>query len=240
MRMSAKKSTPFKQLTLNFGQKVEKTIQCPDCYLFYNTHDKEDTQLHSKLHNERENALKYVSSKGEKLVQEYSDGKCIVIEVGIDSKQLVSKAIQVLDYVDSQLGINNKNSTNQTTSNQKLKDSTKIYLFVSLPVKKIVGVCMAEPIEKAFKIEYPSNSAKTFSYNVAKPETAVCGINRIWVSVNARRQRIASRLLDCVRINFLYFKSLQLNEIAFSDPTENGQALAKSYTQTDTFLVYNH
>jgi N-acetyltransferase len=239
--MSAKKSTPFKQLTLNFGQKVEKTIQCTECHIFYNPNNKEDTQLHTKVHNERENALKYSMFKGEKIVQEYSDGKCIVIEAGIDSKQLLSKAIHVLSYVDSQLGINqNSNQNEDISSNIKLKDSTKIYLFVGMPAKKIVGLCMAEPIEKAFNIEYENVSAKTFSYNEAKPVAAICGINRVWVSSNMRRRRIASRMLDCVRINFLYFKSLQLNEIAFSDPTENGQALAKNYTQTNLFLIYNH
>ena len=109
-----------------------------------------------------------------------------------------------------------------------------------MPSKKIVGLCMAEPIKEAFNIEYKNYNAKTFSYNQTNPVLAKCGINRVWVSSSVRRQRIASRMLDCVRINFLYFKSLQLNEIAFSDPTENGQAFAKNYTQTDSFLIYNH
>lgn len=241
--MSAKKSTPFKQLTLNFGQKVQKSIQCPDCNLFYNSNDKEDTQLHAKIHSERENALRYITLKGEKVVQEYSDGKCIVIEAGIDSKQFIHKAIQVLEYVDSQLGINQAAKTDSNHYDEissKIKDSTKIYLFISKTLKKVVGLCMTESIEQAFKIEYLNQGTKTFTYNESNSVKAICGINRIWVSTSMRRQRVASRLLDCVRINFLYFKSLHLNDIAFSDPTEFGQALAKNYLQTESFLVYNH
>jgi len=234
----SKNTTPLKQLTLNFGQKDREPIKCLECNLLYNSNDKEDSQFHKKIHAELETTLKYTSLKGEKIVQEYPDGKCIVIESGIDSKQLINKSIQLLHYVDTQLGINEaKKQTN-------LKESTKIYLFVSNVAKKIVGLCMAEPIEQAFKIEYLNTNSSSFTYNNDSNSTgvrsAVCGINRVWVLSQFRRKHIASRLLDCVRINFLYFKSLHLNELAFSDPTENGQALAKQYTQTDSFFVYNH
>lgn len=235
--MSSRKSTPLKQLTLNFGQKPSKTVHCSECCITYDQNDKEDSQLHAKIHNEKDIVLKYSTLKGEKTVQEYSDGKCIVIETGIDSKQLVNKAIQILDYVDNQLGIgSNKNNEIAT----KLKESTKIYLFYSNSCKKIVGVCIAEPIDKAYKIEYLNTDGCTFTMNESKCEKAICGINRIWVASHMRRQRVASRLLDCVRINFLYFRSLNLNELAFSDPTEFGRSLAKNYFQTESFLIYNH
>ena len=232
--MSSKNGTPLKQLTLNFGQKRPKTINCSECNIVYDPNDKEDSQLHAKIHSEKEAVLKYTTLKGEKKVQEYSDGKCIVIEAGIDSKQLISKAIQVLEYVDTQLGINS--NENQT----KFKDSAKVYLFYSYTAKKIVGVCLAEPIDKAYKIEYLNTETKSFTLNESSCQKVLCGINRIWVASNMRRQRVASRLLDCVRINFLYFRSLNLNDLAFSDPTEFGQALAKNYLQTDSFLIYNH
>ncbi|KAF9352487.1 N-acetyltransferase esco2 [Mortierella sp. AD094] len=70
------------------------------------------------------------------------------------------------------------------------------------------------------------------------PCPAICGINRIWVSAHCRRQGIASRLLDAVRDRFIYACKLQKTDLAFSQPTGDGKALARQYLGTDKFLVY--
>ncbi|KAG0212665.1 N-acetyltransferase esco2 [Mortierella sp. GBA30] len=70
------------------------------------------------------------------------------------------------------------------------------------------------------------------------PQPAICGINRIWVSAHYRRQKIASRLLDAVRDRFVYACKLETKDLAFSQPTGDGKALARQYLGTDRFLVY--
>ncbi|KAF9105580.1 N-acetyltransferase esco2 [Mortierella sp. GBA35] len=70
------------------------------------------------------------------------------------------------------------------------------------------------------------------------PQPAICGINRIWVSSQHRRQRIASRMLDAVRDRFIYACKLETKDLAFSQPTGDGKALARQYLGTDRFLVY--
>ncbi|KAF9566628.1 N-acetyltransferase esco2 [Mortierella alpina] len=70
------------------------------------------------------------------------------------------------------------------------------------------------------------------------PQPAICGINRIWVSRHYRRQKIASRMLDAVRSRFIYACKLDKKDLAFSQPTGDGKALAKQYLGTETFLVY--
>ncbi|CAO3572738.1 unnamed protein product [Mortierella alpina] len=70
------------------------------------------------------------------------------------------------------------------------------------------------------------------------PQPAICGINRIWVSRHYRRQRIASRMLDAVRNRFIYACKLDKKDLAFSQPTGDGKALAKQYLGTERFLVY--
>ena len=240
--MSTKK-TPLKQLTLNFGQKSPKTTECKECGMIYNPNDKQDEQMHSKHHSDKESALKYTNLKGEKLVQEYPDGKVVVVEYGIDSKQSVNKAVQVLDYVDAQLGINeNKSKLLADYSNKtSIKISSKFYLFVSNSSKKIVGFCHAEDINKSYKILYLNDNENTFSYDESSAtSTAICGINRIWVAPCMRRNGVASRLLDCVRLNFIYIQKLEPNQLAFSDPTEFGRKLAKSYFKSDSFFIYNN
>jgi len=70
------------------------------------------------------------------------------------------------------------------------------------------------------------------------PEPAICGINRIWVSKLHRRQKIASRLLEAVRDRFIYACRLEKTDLAFSQPTGDGKALAQRYLGNDRFLVY--
>lgn len=70
------------------------------------------------------------------------------------------------------------------------------------------------------------------------PQPAICGINRIWVSSQHRRQKIASRMLDAVRERFIYACKLETKDLAFSQPTGDGKALARRYLGTERFLVY--
>ncbi|KAF9153651.1 N-acetyltransferase esco2 [Linnemannia schmuckeri] len=70
------------------------------------------------------------------------------------------------------------------------------------------------------------------------PQPAICGISRIWVSSQHRRQKIASRMLDAVRERFIYACKLETKDLAFSQPTGDGKALARRYLGTDRFLVY--
>lgn len=242
--MFSKNKTPLCQMTLNFGQKEQKSIKCSECDLFYNPYDKEDKKLHARLHQEHESAIKYSSLKGEKTVESFSPQfKCIVIEAGLDSKQSISKALQILDYVDSQLGINER-KFNKKEQPEKIKEGTKFYLYVSILNKKVVGFCMSEHVQKAYEISYlesHENNSASFTYNENLPAHNIfCGVSRIWVASSMRRQGIATKLMDCLRLNFLYFKSLELKDIAFSDPTYFGQAFAKKYFNTNAFLIYNN
>ncbi|XP_061344195.1 protein CHROMOSOME TRANSMISSION FIDELITY 7 [Gastrolobium bilobum] len=67
---------------------------------------------------------------------------------------------------------------------------------------------------------------------------AICGIRAIWVTPSNRRKRIASQLLDAVRKSFCMGFVLEPTQLAFSQPTSAGKALASSYTGTGSFLVY--
>ncbi len=236
--MSAKKKSPLKQLTLNFGQRAQKAIKCAECDLVYNPNIKEDVQLHLKYHSDFDSTLRYTfSSKNEKIIESFADGsRIVVIESGVrESKQALKKAMSILEYVDSQLGINEESTI-------QVPEATKFYLYICGLTKKVSGFCMAEPLQYAFRIIVLNNkkSTSSFSYDENLPgEATRCGISRIWVAMNMRRKGIAKKLLDCVRLNFLFFESLGLDDIAFSDPTHFGQALARNYCKTESFLVYN-
>ena len=174
--------------------------------------------------------------KNEKVVQDYLDGKVIVVENCIDSNQSVNKCLQILEYVDKQLGINEFEKDSDLIKRRSLiNKNSKFYIFIDKLSKKIVGFCLAEQVENAFPI-----NENGFSYDDTKCDNnTICGINRIWVSDQMRHKKIATRLLDCVCFNFFYFYKLLPNQLAFSDPTPNGRLLAKSYCKCDSFLIYN-
>ncbi|XP_043709386.1 protein CHROMOSOME TRANSMISSION FIDELITY 7-like [Telopea speciosissima] len=67
---------------------------------------------------------------------------------------------------------------------------------------------------------------------------AFCGIRAIWVTPSNRRKRIATRLLDAARKSFCMGVVLESSQLAFSQPTSAGMALASSYSATESFLVY--
>lgn len=70
------------------------------------------------------------------------------------------------------------------------------------------------------------------------PVPAVCGVRGLWVSRSERRKSIATKLLDAMRKTFCLGYILEPCQCAFSQPTSDGKALAASYCQTDSFLIY--
>ncbi|XP_042502553.1 protein CHROMOSOME TRANSMISSION FIDELITY 7 [Macadamia integrifolia] len=67
---------------------------------------------------------------------------------------------------------------------------------------------------------------------------AFCGIRAIWVTPSNRRKRIATRLLDAARKSFCMGVVLESSQLAFSQPTSAGKALASSYSAKESLLVY--
>ncbi|XP_058183399.1 protein CHROMOSOME TRANSMISSION FIDELITY 7-like isoform X4 [Rhododendron vialii] len=97
------------------------------------------------------------------------------------------------------------------------------------------------------------HTGAVFLANEAVPAT--CGIRAIWVAPSVRRKQIASHLLDAVssstdllisfpilliflRMSFCEGFVLKSSQLAFSDPTSSGMALACSYFDTSSFLAY--
>jgi N-acetyltransferase len=229
-----------KQMILDFGQKNVGYKHCKDCGMMFNLNDEQDCEIHKSYHRQKDTILKFNGWKSEKVVREYvAEGRCIVIESSIDNKIALKKANDVLKYVDTQLGIQNsiKLTNNLDESLNSIETNHyKYYLFIK--DHKIIGFCLAENIAKAHKIQIQKDSHYV-SYDQTQTIDAICGISRIWVDSSNRRKGIATKLIDCVRANFIYYKILKKNQIAFSDPTEAGRNLARKYFDNEEFLVYN-
>ncbi|KAF9108609.1 N-acetyltransferase esco2 [Mortierella sp. AM989] len=158
------------------------------------------------------------------------------------------KVKEVLQVVNKELG--------SVDFEPEQLDSCKVFLYVS-GKKKVIGCLIAERIKQGFEIISHEESTSSPNTIETTPESApfkdhggsaifcssvscpaICGINRIWVSAHCRRQGVASRLLDAVRDRFIYACKLQKSDLAFSQPTGDGKALARRYLGTEKFLVY--
>nr|XP_014343157.1 PREDICTED: N-acetyltransferase ESCO2 isoform X2 [Latimeria chalumnae] len=227
------------QLIIDAGQKHFGPITCKSCGMIYTANSPEDAVQHTQYHRRFLEGIKYVGWKKEHVLAEYWDGKIIVI-LPDDPKYAIKKAEDVREIVDNELGFKQVALSCPSKS--------KIYMFVSTE-KKVVGCLIAEQIKQAFKVLSEPVLDESINHEIqehhrawccsTKPESAICGVSRVWVFSLYRRKGIASRMLDTVRNTFIYGSFLNKDEIAFSDPTPDGKLFATTYCGTPNFLVYN-
>ncbi|XP_064026765.1 N-acetyltransferase ESCO1 isoform X2 [Pogoniulus pusillus] len=179
--------------------------------------------------------------KKERILAEYPDGKIIMV-LPDDPKYALKKVEEIREMVDNDLGFQQ--------APLMCYSRTKTLLFISND-KKVIGCLIAEHIQWGYRVieekvpEVSSENEKViFERQKAwccstSPEPAICGISRIWVFSMMRRRKVASRMIECLRSNFIYGSYLSKEEIAFSDPTPDGKLFATQYCGTSQFLVYN-
>ncbi|XP_071341007.1 uro-adherence factor A-like isoform X2 [Trachinotus anak] len=228
------------QTIIDAGQKHFGAVACSVCGMLYSAANPEDESQHLLFHNQFISAVKYVGWKKERILGEYPDGKIILV-LPDDPKYALKKVEEIREMVDNDLGFQQVET--------KCPSQTKTFLFISND-KKVAGCLIAEHIQEGYRVieePIPEGSEREkvmFERQRAwccstTPEPAICGISRIWVVNMMRRQGIASRLLECLRNNFIYGSYLSKDEIAFSDPTPDGKLFATHYFGTSQFLVYN-
>ncbi|XP_075272461.1 N-acetyltransferase ESCO1 isoform X2 [Opisthocomus hoazin] len=230
-----------KQLIIDAGQKRFGAISCNICGMLYTASNPEDETQHLLFHNQFISAVKYVGWKKERILAEYPDGKIIMV-LPDDPKYALKKVEEIREMVDNDLGFQQ--------APLMCYSRTKTLLFISND-KKVIGCLIAEHIQWGYRVieekvpEVSSENEKViFERQKAwccstSPEPAICGISRIWVFSMMRRKKIASRMIECLRSNFIYGSYLSKEEIAFSDPTPDGKLFATQYCGTGRFLVYN-
>ncbi|CAM4589982.1 unnamed protein product [Lepidochelys kempii] len=230
-----------KQLIIDAGQKRFGAISCNICGMLYTASNPEDETQHLLFHNQFISAVKYVGWKKERILAEYPDGKIIMV-LPDDPKYALKKVEEIREMVDNDLGFQQ--------APLMCYSRTKTLLFISND-KKVTGCLIAEHIQSGYRVieekipEVSSENEKIiFERQKAwccstSPEPAICGISRIWVFSMMRRKKIASRMIESLRSNFIYGSYLKKEEIAFSDPTPDGKLFATQYCGTGQFLVYN-
>ncbi|KAM4632887.1 N-acetyltransferase ESCO2 [Polymixia lowei] len=228
------------QLIIDAGQKQFGATACSSCGMVYSADSPEDNLQHTQFHQRFLDSIRFVGWKKERVVAQFWDGKILLV-LPDDPKYALKKAEDVRHVADNELGFQQVNLS--------CPRQAKTYLFINTD-RMVVGCLIAEHIRQAYRVleqpERPKDMTREdfMEHHRAwccstSPEKALCGVSRIWVFSLARRQGIATRMLDTVRSTFMYGSHLTKEEMAFSDPTPDGKLFATKYCNTSTFLVYN-
>lgn len=219
-----------KQLIIDAGQKKFGHTTCPTCGMVYTLGDAEDEKLHTKHHNSFLTVVKFPGWKNQREVGIYPDGKVIMVSPN-DPKCMLNKLDEIRQMVDRELGI---------VEDESAVCGPRMYFVFVSHDKRVLGFLSAQEIKEGYRVIPDEGGGMKNSFCCeCEPVKAICGISRIWTAPFYRRKRVASRLLDRLRINFSFGCPIDLREIAFSDPTLMGRELAAAYSQNDRFLVYH-
>jgi hypothetical protein len=93
--------------------------------------------------------------------------------------------------------------------------------------------------ERSGNTDSGSRSSASSLLSFSGLPSCVVGVRYIWVHSQYRRQQIAKRLLDAIRVSSCFSSSvLEANQLAFSQLTNDGFSFAKAYCQQDVISCY--
>ncbi|XP_001943493.2 N-acetyltransferase ESCO2 [Acyrthosiphon pisum] len=212
------------QYQIDAGQKKFGGFLCKQCGLYYSRGEPEDEAEHDKYHVAKD-IFKYNSFKNEKVLYQDTNERIVVIS-GSDPLKACTKALEVISFVDVELGFNTQNSI--------LPATKKVYLYIK--DKQVIGCLVVELISEAYR----NLETETEDMVIVSEESypVKVGVNRIWTKWDCRNNGIASKLLDCFRKNYAYGHILTIHEIAFTVPTRAGKQFIKKYTNKSDYFVY--
>jgi N-acetyltransferase len=121
---------------------------------------------------------------------------------------------------------------------------TQFQHYLYLRKNKIIGCLIAEQIKYGNlvhfdELEDTQTTAETIQEYSLEKEKAICGISKLFVFENYRKQKIAYQLVETARMNLIYGFEIPKDQIAFSQPTLDGKIFALKYFKKDDFLVYD-
>ena len=256
------------QMRLDLGQSDTRK-SCADCGMEYVPSNEEDASLHKMYHNMNSDGVelgKAFMKSAMKWVYEvpHIEGSVVVVDRKISppAKKEVQKVLEVVnkelsattiepDALWSQKSLSQETekpveSLKQSESEKRNDHKSDRYkMFLHVKNGKCIAACLAERIVKAHRVKKSKVAQvegvhKSSSISVEDGTIpAIVGVSRIWTSKAYRRKGIANNLLDCVINQFIYGMEVDKDELAFSQPTESGGELARSwYGEEDGWLVY--
>ncbi|KAF3479853.1 uncharacterized protein GIQ15_06829 [Arthroderma uncinatum] len=245
------------QLDLGVGPSTSRKT-CPSCSMQYTPSSAEDSALHRKYHDQHSQhasgvdfGKSFVRANASRWVYEASrfDEGYVVIVDRKSSAGSKNQARRVLEVANTDLGaadIEDSILWGKVEGKDGGEEADRFKFFLHMKDSKCVGLALAERIWEAHGITTsPSKRITSSPTSISSSLTltketypALVGISRIWTSRSSRRKGIALDLLDCVVSNYFYGMEMARTQVAFSQPTESGCALMKTFYGDSDWRVY--
>ncbi|KAJ1730311.1 hypothetical protein LPJ61_003082 [Coemansia biformis] len=244
------------QAFLDFGQRPIAPEPCKECGMAFQRGRDDDEALHKKYHRTWQQRQTRILTWDTNAHSAYAHTSATVaypsqlaaagaggirtaamatircVDAHSQPKREVQRALDVLNHANEQLG------ACMVGPADLAQKQRKIFLYIA-PRGRIEGCVLAESIAHAQRVV--ATAAGSQASAVVCSEDAVpaaCGISRIWVAPHARRSGVASQMVAAVRRLFVYGCRLGLDQLAFTQPTSDGRALAERLFRRGDFLVY--
>lgn len=218
------KKLPPSQMLLDAGQKKFGLTQCNECNIVYHMGDPSDEIMHLNYHT-AQHILRFPGWKKERIVYNFQDDGRIIHIVPGDSKLWWKKVSELMDVINREMGCYNMDFS---------LDNCQAFLYIRKKI--IVGCLIATTKSEGYKLLSSIDSEVDVCSEQKYP--IKCGVPRIWVSANHRKQGIATKMMDALRRNFIFGYMLDNFDIAFSSPTDDGKKFGRIYFGTNNFFIY--
>ncbi len=216
------------QLYLDFGQKsFGQRLTCATCGMVYTKGEPKDEAAHKKHHERAVSGASMQEGPAEHVVERLADGSRVVMIDGQRASEPMLKRVRhALTLMEPELG------------EVALPASYRALLRISAQ-SRLMGATVIHPLQSACRaVPHAEGSAEALRHD-GVPRQAACGISHVWVHPTARRDGVASSLLDAVCKHAGGTFELRKESLAFSQPTALGRRLAAAYVGTERFLVYD-
>ncbi|KAM1735597.1 hypothetical protein ACFX12_014052 [Malus domestica] len=266
------KKRSYAQFYLDFGQSDFNLHTCSTCGVKYTAGDEGDEKAHKAFHKDYTNGIPFKGWCNERVVHPPSvEGGRIVLVLDSDPPAQRNKVGEVVKRMETELGngwilhklckvylyILSQRVAGCLVA-EPIKEAHKVPSCAvdgssdgtttheaKLSTLQFGDIRFQREVRKKahFAPEALNENLNGALFCEREAVPAVCGVRAIWVTPSNRRKHIATRLLDTLRKSFCMGFVLERSQLAFSQPTSAGKALASNYIGGGGyFLVYktNH
>ncbi|EGE00542.1 sister chromatid cohesion acetyltransferase Eco1 [Trichophyton tonsurans CBS 112818] len=249
----------LKQTTLDLGVASSTVrVECETCGMHYIPSSDLDHSLHRRYHDQNsayasgvEFGKSFVRANASRWVYEasrFEEGYVVVVDrkSSAGSKKHAERVLEIANLDLGAVDIDDDVLWSKVEAKQGGEEADRFKFFLHMKGSRCVGLALAERIWEAHGITSdPSKlipkrpSSLSCSLSLTKETYPVLvGISRIWTSRSSRRKGIALDLLDCVVNNYFYGMEMARTQVAFSQPTESGCALMKTFYGDNDWRIY--
>ncbi|KRZ12670.1 Dachshund -like protein 1 [Trichinella zimbabwensis] len=197
------------QMILDAGQKEFGNKYCTICGMHYNPDNGNDFLSHEKYHRQIVKPTFFMNKSQERTVPkivQFSDSFIGKINLCKGESAIKPWIARIVQFACNEIG----SSFDELFSKEY---NYQLYIFVNEGRRlEIAGLLLVEHQHRAFpRVQFMIDERECCS--------VLMGVVMIWIAPSCRRKRIATRLLDFARNNFLLGTNIQTSEIAFTDLT---------------------